>query len=411
MNPLDDLQAGGRRELLRWLLGACRFWLTAEPADAPETDPADWNALAQFCYFHDLDPLLHHLAADSRLALGSKLPARVRQQWEAAYYRNFVFNTELLDVLASFLEGCYQRGLEVRIFKGPVTIARGWFDPALRVMADVDLICRQQDLPRLADLARALDFETGEQTATHHLALRHRTLPASFELHFQMYDVLAHPERVLERLWSQTAWVAVEDRRLPAPAPELAVVLDTAHLLQHDLQLNLKPLLDLSATLWRQRRTLDPELLQGLLAETDLAPEFRLVNSLLSETLHLPCLPDASVDKGELPPGLETGLLERLLAADRLDRVGALAGPHRREGVLGTFRYLLARFVPPLDQLQAMSGRRTPARALLGYPAHVMATARRGMRRWRASGARSPGSSLKEELFRRRRNGRTAARD
>jgi len=67
----------------------------------------------------------------------------------------------------------------------------GWVDPTLRIMADVDLFCREGDLPRLAELARQLGFETGEQTATHHLALRHGSLPGSLELHFQLYDVLA----------------------------------------------------------------------------------------------------------------------------------------------------------------------------------------------------------------------------
>lgn len=402
MSRPGDREARARREHLGWLLRACRYWLTEEPGDAPAADPPGWRALAEFAYFHDLDPLLHHLAADSRLGIAARLPARVARQWESAYYQNFVFNTELLDLAGQLVAGCGRLGIDLRVFKGPVTLARGWLDPALRVMADVDLICHRRDLPRLAELARALGFETGEQTAAHHLALRHRALPASIELHFRLYDVVARPERLLERLWSRPDRVEVDGRRLPAPGPELAAVIDLAHLLEHDLQLGLRPLLDLSATLWRQRRALDRELLAELLAEADLEPEFRQLNALLSETLGLPALSDLSAAPVELPDGLERALVERLLSADRLHRVGALAGPHRRAGARATGRYLLRRLLPPLEQLQAMSGAETRTRALLAYPAHVLATVRRGTARWRAAGARPAGASLKAELQRRR---------
>ncbi len=393
-----------RGEHLRWLLGACRFWLTGEIAGAAAAEPVDWEARASFCYFHDLDPLLHHLAADSRLGLEGELPARVRRQWEAAYYQNFVFNTELLDLLEAFLDGCRRAGLEVRVFKGPVTLARGWLDPALRIMADADLLCRREDLSGLADIARALDFETGAQTAVHHLVLEHRRLPASLELHFQLYDVFQRPEPILERLWAPPARVEVDGRELPAAAPELAAVLDVAHLLQHDLQLNLKPLLDLSATLWRQRHDLDAGLFRELLDEADLTPEFEVIDTLLTKTLGLPTLPGFTTPSAGPPPELEGALTARLLAPDSLHLVGALAGPHRRGSALGTVRYLLGRIAPPLAQLQAMSGARSRSRALLALPGHALATARRGLARWRKGGVRGGADSLKRRLFERRRS-------
>lgn len=397
-----------RQRLLEWLLAACRFWLTAEPSDAPAEDPRDWHELARFGYFHDLDPLLHHLASPSRLCLEQRLPQRVRRQWESAYYRNFVFNTELLDLVEGFLEDCTAAGLEARVFKGPVTAARGWIDPTLRIMADVDLFCREDDLPRLAELARQLGFEAGEQTATHHLALRHGSLPGSLELHFELYDVLAPDGEIHRELWSEPDFIEVDGRRLPALEPALAAVLDLSHLLQHDLQVNLRQILDLAATLWRQRQRLDRERLRGLLAECDLEHEFGLVLAML-ENLGLPVVDELLAD----PPPPETAALltasvrERLLAPDELDRGGALAGPHRHDGVGGTTGYLLRRLLPPLGQLQAMTGAASRRRALLGYPAHIAATLRRGARRWRKGGGRpaAGGFSLKGELFSRRSAG------
>ncbi len=402
MTP-EQLAPDQRRRHLRWLLDSCRFWLTGLETDAPATDPEDWRELAAFVYFHDLDPLLHHLAGSDRLDLGERVPARVRQQWESAYYRNFVFNIELVDLVETFLDAAEREGLQARVFKGPVTIARGWFDPALRVMADVDLICRQRDLPRLAEIARILDFEAGPQTAVHHLALKHRTLPAALELHFQLYDVIAQPATLLERLWAEPAWVEVDGRKLPAPPPELALILDAGHLLQHDLQLNLRPFLDLSATLWRQRDTLDPELIDELLRTADLEPEYRSILGLLDRVLGLP-VPTRLSGGGQAPPAALAGALEaRLLAPDRLDRIGALAGPHRRGGAGSTLSYVLRRLLPPLEQLQAMSGSRSRTRALGAYPAHAAATVGRALRRWRSSGAGGAEASLKNDLFRRRR--------
>lgn len=393
------------RPHLDWLLAACRFWLTGAPPDAPTHDPEDWDQLASFCYFHDLDPLLHHLAAPARLDLEPRLPARVRRQWESSYYRNFVFNTELLDLVASFLAGCSSASVETRVFKGPVTAARGWIDPALRIMADVDLFCRANDLPRLAELARQLGFEAGEQTATHHLALRHGSLPGSLELHFELYDVLDESGGLFEELWSEPSFVDLEKRRLPALDPPLATVFDLAHLLQHDLQVNLRQILDLAATLWRQRDELDRSRLRALLAEADLAPEFELTVAML-ERLGLPVADGLLSDPR--PPqttALTASVVQRLLTAEQLDRGGLLAGPHRRDGAVATASYMVKRLLPPLGQLQAMTGASSRGRALLGYPAHVVATLRRGARRWRKGGGQpgaSRGFSLKGELFRRR---------
>jgi hypothetical protein len=392
---------------LEWLLAACRFWLTGEPADAPARDPENWHELASFGYFHDLDPLLHHLAADRRLGLEARLPKRVERQWEGAYYRNFVFNTELVDLVGRLLDGCSAQGIEARVFKGPVTAIRGWLDPALRIMADVDLLCREADLPKLAALARELGFETGQQTATHHLALRHGSLPGSLELHFELYEVFGGDRRLLDEIWTEPCSVTMDERELPALDPELAVVLDLAHLLQHDLQVNLRQILDLAATLWRQRRLLDRARLRTLLNNADLAPEFEQALAML-QNLGLPVDDDLQPGRPPRATALTASVTERLLRPDELHRVGAFSGPHRRDGAADTAGYLWRRLVPPLGQLQAMTGAESRSRALLGYPAHVATTLRRGALRWRRGERKDPdqGFSLKAELFDRRRTDR-----
>ncbi len=394
------MSSTARPDHLERLLRACRYWLTEEPGDAPLGDPEDWADFGRFAYFHDLDPLLHQLSGVDELAWERRLPPRLRGQWEAAYYRNFVYNTELLDRLAPILEGAARAGLPLRVFKGPITATRGWLDPALRVMADVDLLCRQPDLPQLTAIAGDFGFQPEEQTASHHVALRHRSLPAALELHYRLYEVFDEPEDFLDELWAEEASVEVDGRTLPALTPELAVVLDVAHLLHHDLQLNLKPLLDLSATLWRQRDSIDWTRLQALLERTDLEPEFCSLRALLSHTLGLPAPGETPVNPPD--PALSEPLVARLLSPDRLHELGPMSGPHRRGTWRDTLGYAWSRLVPPLDQLRATSGTTSRAGALAALPRHVRQTLGRAIRRWRRSTPALEGASLKATLFERR---------
>ena len=399
-----ELRDANRGELLEWLLACCRAWLAPGPETSDRWSP-EWPARAAFAWHHDLEPLLHHLASVER-ALLHEAPSAVRERWEAAYYRNYVFNTELVELTADLAARAREAGTELLVFKGPVTAARGWGDLALRVMADVDLLCRPADLPRLSELARALGLVDGEQTSAHHVVLRHPTLPASFELHHRHYDVVSHlPE---EWAWSTIETVDVGEVSLPALPVEAAAVIDVAHLVEHDLQLSLKPLLDLAATLRRQAPRFDGARFAELLGDARLTLAFDRLMTLLEGTLGLPLPAGLASSRSPHPQALSRDLLERLRHPDQLHVLGPREGPHRRDGAVATLAYGARRLFPSVDELKAIRGTRSTLAALAGWPAHAAATLGRATARWRASRgtpSRPATASLKAEVVSARNQG------
>lgn len=401
-----------RDACLDWLLAACRSWLGAGATGGPdepcgELDP---DLLARMAFTHNLEPLLFALGRDGRLPPGD-VPAALAARWEKIYFQNYVFNERLLASLERLLDGVRRSGLAVAVFKGPVTAARAYGDPALRIMHDVDLLVRERDLEPLCRLAREAGYDAAAETSVYHLALADPRLGLGLELHFDLYGFLAERAALLESVLAAPATISLDGRELPAPPPEEGLLLEVAHLVNHDLRVNLKPWLDLAALLGDER--LDRPRLAALAGRHDLRREVELLTALAADLFGL----GETVRTG--PVGAEPAELaaaaERvrgLLLGDGGGPSSALAEAAARAGPAARLGYLRRLLFPPLSHLRAVAGSPSRAAALGALARHLAATAGRGWRNWRRAGlARGGGGrpaaarSVKEPAYRRRRDG------
>jgi hypothetical protein len=392
---VTSAEASSRQSAFAALLDACRLWLGTSTSGALGDPQLDWERFGQLAFVHNLEPLLHFLQAEDRLQAWAP-PGSLRERWEKAYFDNFVFNTRALEIIQPFCEACDRQQIRIAFFKGPVIAARVFSDSALRVMVDLDVLCREQDLEHLVQLADSAGFGGGHENAVYHLSLTHRETPLLLELHFKPYDFLPSPETVLANLLESVEPCVHGEFVFPALPPHLETAMEIAHLVNHDLRVNLKPLLDLAGGV----HTLGASAPLGrTLATWDLEPEATIIADLLEKLFSIEA-PFA----GPLPTSgaaiLETALA-RIEQVD-LEERPALGELAVRPGLLTKLDYLRRLLGPSRRRLRAASAQSESA-SRGARLTHLRRTFRRGWNKLSRAGlASASDASIKRELLRRR---------
>jgi Uncharacterised nucleotidyltransferase len=419
---------GDRRDrAARWLARACRRFLLGDPeGECPLTLDVDLagqgGAVERLAVAHAIEPLLHAMASTSRIDR-STLSEPLREGWLAAYCWTLLSNRRRLKVLGEAFELCRDRSLDLVALKGPVHIARVYGDPGLRPMVDLDLLCREAQLAPVVDVFRSLGYEPTRVTSLFHLALRHRERAEMIELHFDLYELLADRLSFVEGLLGSAVDCEVAGTRIRAAAPEQAIVVDLAHLVNHDLRIGLRQAVDFSGQLLAEpsrsprsmspSRPLDRDRLRHLLEQVDLLSEHAAVAALFE---HLLDLEPQSLDG---PEG-RTAKAELVRQTRELwGRMDELPGPpflaevSYRSGFRPKLGYLWRLLGPGLLNRGRAGGVGGGANSELSWVRHLSGLLRNGWRKLRSGGTHRGGSlggpaqavSLKREVYGRRTAG------
>jgi hypothetical protein len=412
-------------QAVRWLSRACRrFLLGGREHEAPlalDSDLANRSgAVERLAAAHGVEPLLHALVSTGGID-GSTVPEPVREGWLAAYCLTLLTNRRRLQTLGEAFALCRDRSLDLVALKGPVHIARVYGDAGLRPMVDLDLLCREEQLAAVVDVFHALGYSPSRVTSLFHLALHHREHGEMIELHFDLYELLAERRDFLEGLFASAVDCEVAGTRLRAAAREPSIVVDLAHLVNHDLRIGLRHAVDFCGQLldpperaahsasWG--RLPDRELLRQLLTQVDLVPEHEAVTALLAHLLELgPRFAEQRVG-GAPPAGLVANTRELWERMDELGGPPLLSELSYRRGLGAKFAYLRRLLGRGLAEHGANGGSAAGA----PWARHVGTLLRKGWRKLRRGGigsrsrigSRGPSSraqpgSLKREVYRRR---------
>lgn len=383
---------------VRWLAGACRRFLDGgEPEGLPHperfSDDA-CRAIERLGAAHGVEPLLHALTASGRLD-ATGLPERLRKGWLAAYCLTLLTNRRRLEILQAAFAVCKERGLDLVALKGPVHVARVYRDPGLRPMVDVDLLCRRTQLGGVVEVLSALGYEARRASSVFHLDLRHRLSGEMIELHFDLYELIVGRHRFLEEVFETAIDCEPAGVRIRAPAGEHSVVVDLAHLVNHDLKIGLRQVVDFCGQLTAGTPAVDRPRLVSLLEGADLADEFATVTALFERLLDWA--------SGRLGAG-ERAVREPLVAQVESQWVGLdrLAGPPLLSEM--TYRASLGRKLAYLVRLLSVGGLPSGEGRVSRLSRHgggLLRSAWRKLRRGAVVGARRA-VSLKREVYERR---------
>ena len=240
-----------------------QFLLNCLNGPDPETrdriarfNDAEWQALMDVAYRHAVIPLLH-----SRLTrAATPVPEDILQELRDGFLKNGTRNLLIYRDLEQILRGFQAENIPVIVLKGAHLAALVYEDPALRPMADIDLLVPQADLPRAAARLKSLGYSF-EGVAGHDIpawveAASHTShLPPFFkpphpriEMHWRI-DA-AQPRQSLPELWrrARTESIAGVATRVLAPE-DLLLHLCLHGVSHHAFGQGLQPLYDIRFTL------------------------------------------------------------------------------------------------------------------------------------------------------------------
>lgn len=292
---MSDVTLDKRLKALKWLFAASSSWLLQDQSSAkpiPYENDVDWGTLGGMAYYHNLEPMLYWVASNMELPV--EVPEWLKQKWEQAYFDTFLRNQESLGVLELVLDRCEKKGIGIIVLKGPAMIGRVYQDPALRTMADLDILCAREDLGKLVDMAREVGYATitpgKERASTHHVPMHQDHAGHLLEFHFKPYEVIRNHQLFLQAAWDGKEWIEVQEVVCPVLSIETELVFSIAHLVQHQFDVGLKHLLDVAGLLGSCRQGLSRERVHSFLRSSGLDQEFTLTVRFLEKVFGLSLL-------------------------------------------------------------------------------------------------------------------------
>ena len=252
----------------------------------------DWKAVGNLAYVHNMEPLLYWMVSNTELS--TKIPDRLKQRWEQAYFGNFLKNEEYFELLKTLLTKCEEEGIPIIVLKGPALIGRIYKDPALRTLSDLDILCSPIDLRRIVTIARNMGYtmmDVGDDpAAAHHVAMVQAASGSILEFHFMPYEIIQDHERFMQLAWDRKQWIDVGDFHCPILCLEMELLFNIAHLVQHQFDVSLKHYLDIAGLLVFCEGQLNRDEIGTLFRDFGLEQAFALTTGFLSTTMHLPRL-------------------------------------------------------------------------------------------------------------------------
>ncbi len=248
------------------LLAVQRFWLghlRGEPAGAPLAG-RQWALLADEAIRHHLGGLTYRVLEDGPAP--GQVPGPVRERLRAAYVEGAVRNALLFRETARVAAALEAAGIPVMLLKGLHLARYVYSEPALRTMADADLMVPRGDLARAEQLF--LDGGYGpvprpdlEQFCTwsSHLAKLVKPGAVDVELHWTIERPTSPFRIVPEELWARSREAVWERVRVRLLAPEDLLLHLALHVSYHHRfeRAALKGLADVQAVVRKHAGELD----------------------------------------------------------------------------------------------------------------------------------------------------------
>lgn len=384
---MGSFSESDRQNCLQWLMLACQHWLqhkkkilpgssSSEEFNKPKSsliNTSDLNVevLKMMAYVHGLEPLLHDLSRKEILPKPD-LPHSTKKDWEKAYFGNIIQNIEYLDIFSKILNECEKRGLSIIALKGLASTANIYSDIGLRIMADIDILCKKKDLRTLSDIAYDQDFQRQGSLDSHHLIFYHQEHGFPVEFHFTPQYIVKNKNALMDLFWERRQWVDIDEIQIPVLSMEDQLIFELGHVLDHSYMVSLKHHLDFAAKLYLSEDKIDWHYLSSILSRTGMTKEFSCLCAVLSEMMSLPLEIHISSQCTQQIYDQTKGDIYTMLISTGFDKI-PLAGS-RISSYTNLFQkmgFTLRRFFPSLTVIQATYKKASVISAFLAYPYHV----------------------------------------
>jgi hypothetical protein len=236
VTTLDRADAGNEPEAAGELLLGClrRALGTAPGGRAPELTDDQWESVAAEALRQRVGPLTY------RSTLGSSAPRHVVEKLRDVYILHAFRNRKILSEVARITAGLRMREVPVMLLKGAALAADVYDDPALRPMADVDVLVPPDRLHAAAESIAASGYKPTDPRSIeqyvswcHHISPYARDGVPKVEIHWTIERPNTRFAIDLDGLWRRARRVRIDGEVVSAPAPEDMVLHLALHTSYH----------------------------------------------------------------------------------------------------------------------------------------------------------------------------------
>jgi len=122
--------------------------------------PIDWNKILTISESQGTLPLLYYNL--NRLNFQNLIPKNIFVLMENCYYSNMRRNLIFEKEIALILKSTNLQDIKIMPFKGFCLIQTLYRNPGLRIMVDVDILIKKNELQKVADILTQLNYKKNE---------------------------------------------------------------------------------------------------------------------------------------------------------------------------------------------------------------------------------------------------------
>ena len=157
--------------------------------DAAVASAATWQALLPRATELAVSPLVYAVIRPCADRLG--VPKPICQTLHSHYAENGLRNLALYQRMRTIILHLRRQGIAVIVLKGAYLAQVVYRDPSLRLMSDIDLLVKPEDIARVRDLFHHLGYVQVQPDepvgdARHHDQFAHPTVQPDFEIHWSL---------------------------------------------------------------------------------------------------------------------------------------------------------------------------------------------------------------------------------
>lgn len=225
----------------------------------------DWNKLVTMSFRQEISPLLFKNLTEFNAQ--HLIPHNIWEILKNSYYVNFKRNLLIEEEISCILKLTNQKGFAIIALKGLALIQNLYHDPGLRILADIDLLVKDNEIQAIIEIFSSLGYKNinkdlSKQKSPRYqeikLFLRISSLKQSLLVELHRFLAAPRPYNInIPYLWERTHEQTIHNQKIKLLSNEDTFLLLALHLRQHIRQPSLKFTIDIAELINKTGRVLD----------------------------------------------------------------------------------------------------------------------------------------------------------
>ncbi|MDD5084858.1 MAG: nucleotidyltransferase family protein [Candidatus Omnitrophica bacterium] len=317
-----------------------------------------WDAVVKTCHDEQLTPRLFEVISGSP-ALKENMSPETYRCLENIYRSNLANNIFLMKELAKILELFSGVGMRCIVLKGTSLIGSVYKNPALRPMADIDLLVDENNLTRIKKLLESTGF--AQVQGGDPAFIKKEMFVTRLDFHT---DIWYHPRETLS--WELAKPADIEGRSCLMLPPEESLIYTVAHSGVRDGRISRITLLDLALIIENTGESFDWRKILKKASEYNLKTPVALILKRMAEDIQTE-VPEWVLNELGRDSFLNKKIYSFIVNRPPVDNIGHFLIPWSKKGIVNKIKFLFPFFLPSPSFIKRRYGANNPAGVIFFY--------------------------------------------